>query len=108
MNNKKKDVKTSLRNAKLWLPPESAMDRMVNLINLQMETAGLPMATLPDFLKYDCLRKTSSGEVEYYFGPSGFENIEHLKGKMKRQQKETPQKGQRKKKMVTSTPSKSK
>ncbi|CAC5364010.1 unnamed protein product [Mytilus coruscus] len=99
-----------LRNAKLWLPPESCLERMAELVNLQieyLETTGDSMAKLPNFLEKDCLKITETGEVEYHFGPLARENIEHLLGNQKRQMNETPQKGRRKKeKMLTSTTSK--
>ncbi|CAC5407960.1 unnamed protein product [Mytilus coruscus] len=92
-----------LRNAKLWLPPESCLERMAELVNLQieyLETTGDSMAKLPKFLEKDCLKMTETGEVEFYFGPLARENIEHLLGNHKRQMNETPQKGKRKKKCL--------
>ncbi|CAC5357204.1 unnamed protein product [Mytilus coruscus] len=99
-----------LRNAKLLLlPPKSCLERMAELVNLQiefLETTGDSTAKLPNFLEKDCLKKTETGEVEYHFGPLARENIEHLLGNHTRQMNKTPQKGKRKKKMLTSTPSK--
>ena len=49
-----KGKRDSLKNAKLWLPPESALERIADPIDLQikyLETAGHSMAKLPIFLK---------------------------------------------------------
>ncbi|CAC5418114.1 unnamed protein product [Mytilus coruscus] len=62
--------KSLLRNAKLWLHPESCLERMAELVNLQieyLETTGDSMAKLPNFLEKECLKMTETGEVEYHF-----------------------------------------
>ena len=103
------DSLISLRKANLWLPPESALERMADLINMQieyLETAGVGDAKLPNFLGKDCLRKTDSGDIEYYFGPDAKRSMKELTRISKRQLDDTPQKGRRRKRQVTSTPSK--
>lgn len=106
-----------LRNAQLWMPPESAIRVLADLVQLfvdYLSTAGVPDATLPDFLKCGCLRKNESGQVEYDFGKERHASLaEILKNKpteisSKRKMGATPQKGRRKKKQVTSTPQKEK
>jgi hypothetical protein len=93
-----KGKRDSLKNAKLWLPPESALERIADLIDLQikyLETAGHSMAKLPNFLEKDCLRKTQTGDIEYHFGPNAREDIDQLKERKKRQMKDIPQKGKK-------------
>ncbi|CAC5404200.1 unnamed protein product [Mytilus coruscus] len=100
----------SLRSGQLWLPPESAIERIADIINMQTDylyTTGNPMDLLPNFLGKDCLRKTEDNEVEYYFGPDSKGNVSEISGQ-KRRMENTPQKGRRKKRMTTSTPVKSK
>ncbi|KAH3856425.1 hypothetical protein DPMN_099013 [Dreissena polymorpha] len=62
-----------------WLPSESAVLRLAQLMNLQikyLETMGTHNATLPNFLQSPCLRKISAGEIEYDFGPeSSFQTL---------------------------------
>jgi hypothetical protein len=84
---------------------------MADLIDLQikyLETAGHSMAKLSNFLEKDCLRITQTGDIEYHFGPNAREDIDQLKERKKRQMKDTPQKGRKKKRMLTYTPSKTK
>ena len=98
-----------------WLPPESAILRVAELVQLQvlyLETAGTHDAICPDFLKSSCLHKNCSNEVVYDFGPdSHFTTIEDLptlerpdRIQKKRQLDSTPQKGLRRKRPLTSTP----
>ena len=98
-----------------WLPPESAVRNLGELIQLQiayLETAGHHSAEMPNFLSSSCLKKTQTGEIENYFGPeSHFSSVQDLplpkkiSSVLKRQQNVTPQKGHRKKRaMLTSTP----
>ena len=45
----------NLRDDQMWLPPETALDRMTGLINLQisyLDTVGKPAAPLPDFFPF--------------------------------------------------------
>ncbi|KAH3858112.1 hypothetical protein DPMN_100731 [Dreissena polymorpha] len=56
--------KSGVRTAdpRKWLPPESAVLRLAQLMNLQikyLETMGTHNATLPNFLQNPCLRKSS-------------------------------------------------
>ena len=98
-----------------WLPPESDVRNLGELIQLQiayLETAGYHNAEMPNFLSSSCLKRTQTGEVEYYFGPeSHFNSVQDLpfpkniSSVLKRQRNVTPQKGHRKKRvMLTSTP----
>ena len=69
-----------------WLPPETAVRRLAQLLELQIEyldTVGNHGATLPDFLKKQCLRKTESGEVEYDFGPEACIDVNEEKASTK-------------------------
>lgn len=98
-----------------WLPPESAVRKLAGIVQLQIEylkTAGYHDAEMPDFLADSCIQKTSTGEIEYNFGPeSHFSSLQDLpiprkvSSVLKRQQNTTPQHGQRRKRaMLTSTP----
>ena len=56
-----------------WMPPEASLERLIQLINLQMEylhSAGKHSSHLPNFLQYECLSKDKAGEVRYDFGPA--------------------------------------
>ena len=97
-------------NPQRWLPPETALRRLAQLVELQIEyldTAGHHNATLPNFLGKQCLKKNESGEVEYDFGPEANVNVNDIPS-LKTKQNSTPQKGQRKKRQKmsnkTSTP----
>ena len=117
-----------------WLPPESAMRRLGELVQLQiqyMDTVGKHDAVNPDFLQYSVLQRNSSNEIVYNFGPeSSFKTFEDLpvyvpksqqtktskknastemgrktkKRPEKRHLDSTPQKGLRRKRPLTSTP----
>ena len=106
-----------------WMPPKGALERMGNLIQLQIDylsTAGYSSAPLPNFLASNCLKVTSTGEVEYDFGEDSYLTSSSLseitmstslhtpkKGR-KRLSVDTPQKGRRKKMpLKSSTPLKS-
>ena len=91
-------------NPQRWLPPETAIHRLAQLVELQidyLDTVGRHEATLPNFLDKQCLRKNESGEVEYDFGPEANINVSHIPS-LKTKQTSTPQKGQRKKRQKTS------
>lgn len=110
------------KDPRLWLPPESALLRLCDLLQLQvqyLETAGDHSACLPDFLSCSCLQKNSCGEIEYNFGPDAhFTSFKDLPDQTlikrpatkkdskdnKRQSDSTPQKGTRRKRQLTSTP----
>ena len=97
-----------------WLPPKSAIARLANLIQLQidyLQTAGIHECKLPNFLGTNCLKENKSGEIEYDFGDeSHFQSIKDLPSvetsarKKKRTWEHTPQGGDRKKRQLTSTP----
>ena len=98
-----------------WLPPQSAIARLAELVQLQIEylqTAGNHSSDMPNFLGVSCLRENRSGEIVYDFGNEAhFENLAELPSvvkKKKRSMKGTPQGGARKKrnKPMTSTPRK--
>ena len=60
---------SDLRN---WLPPESALQRLGELVQLQiqyMDMVGKHDAVNPDFLQYSVLQRNSSNEIIYNFGP---------------------------------------
>ena len=62
------------RNPKLWLPPESVIRRLAELIQLQIDylvTVGSHASPQPKFLSKNCLMKTD-GTVEYDFGPDAY------------------------------------
>ena len=87
-----------------WLPPETAVCRLAQLVELQIKylgSVGRHDATLPNFLEKQCLRKNESGEVEYDFGPEASINVNDIPS-LKTKQKDTPQKGKRKKRQKTS------
>ncbi|CAC5423937.1 unnamed protein product [Mytilus coruscus] len=110
----------NIRGLQLWMPPSSVLDKLVLQIGCQVDylmTVGKSNAVLPNFLERGCLRKTESGDIEYHLGPDSF--IGHINdliclnspstGKeqtRKRKQKETPQKGCRRKIPLASTPNK--
>ena len=113
---KKGGFKTN--NPRRWLPPESVVDRLGELFQLQIdyyETAGKHDAKMPDFLGSSCLTKTSAGEVEYDFGPEAkfkalteLPDVKRVKKTTKRQLNDTPQRGARRKhQLIASTPKKS-
>jgi hypothetical protein len=63
------------KDPRRWLPPISALECICKVLNLQIEyylTAGCPSAPLPDFLGGHCLKKASTGEVEYNFGSESY------------------------------------
>lgn len=88
------------KDPKRWLPPESAIRRLAELIQLQIDyllIAGYHDKELPDFLKKRCLRKTDD-HTEYDFGPDAhFVSIDSLpvinktRRSSKRTQEDTPQ-----------------
>ena len=96
-----------------WLPPENVMRRVANLIQFQIEylqTLGKHDADMPNFTSKPCLKKTSTGEIEYDFGPDACMPLVPQtmfvtpKKNKKRMQIETPKKGNGRKKTRTSTP----
>ena len=104
-------------NPRKWLPPQTALSRMAELINLQiqyLDSAGTASAALPDFLAADCLQKSKTGEIEYNFGSDSFLSNTELssliprtpvKTGKKRLAEGTPQKGRRRKiPLKSSTP----
>lgn len=97
-----------VRHPQQWMPPESALRRVVQLVDFQLQyllIAGDSGADLPDFLSKECLKRTDDGEIEYDFGPEAHMTLSFPSNK--RQNQSTPQKGQRKKRQLTSTPKKS-
>lgn len=91
------------------MPPESALRRVVQLVDFQLQyliTAGDSGAKLPDFLSRECLKRTENGDIEYDFGPDAHVLSVLDVQSEKRQSDHTPQKGRRKKRMLTSTPTK--
>ena len=69
------EVTRQCSNPQLWMPPASAMVKVADLVDLQIKylmTAGKHDAPLPNFMSSGCLRKTSTGEVEYDLGPDVF------------------------------------
>ena len=98
-----------------WLPPESVMRRVANLVQFQIDyfdTLGKHDADMPDFASRPCLTTTESGNTEYDFGPEvHMENVPQTifttpKKDKKRLRVETPRKGLGRKKTRTSTPKK--
>ena len=71
-----------------------------------MLTAGDHAAPLPDFLAYSCLKKSTTGEIEYDFGNESRINVTNLLNiSQKRKLEETPKKKERKRKtLFASTP----
>ena len=105
-------------NPRRWLPPESCIERLGELFQLQIdyiETAGKHDAKMPDFLRSSCLTKTSTGEVEYDLGPEAkftalkdLPEVKRVRKTTKRQLNDTPQRGARRKhQLIASTPKKS-
>ena len=69
------NVNSNCSNPQLWMPPASSMSKVADLINLQieyLETAEVHEAQLPNFMSSGCLKKTSTGEIEYDLGPDAF------------------------------------
>ena len=103
------------KDPKRWLPPESAVLRLAELIQLQIDyllTVGFHEKELPDFLSKNCLKRID-GRIEYDLGPDAhFEFLDSLPtvrkidSAMKRSPDDTPQKGERRKQPKTSTPMK--
>ena len=102
------------KDPRKWLPPETAINRLGELVQIDyLQNAGIHEAVNPNFLLSNTLKQNSSGEIEYDFGPdSRFASFEELpcyqpdkrkQGKRKRQMNYTPQKGMRRKRVVTST-----
>lgn len=93
---------SALRNPQLWMPPRSAIDQLADIVNLQilyLLTAGDHAAPLPDFLAYSCLKKSTTGEIEYDFGHESRINVTNLLNiSQKRKLEETPQKKRKEKK----------
>lgn len=112
-----------------WMPPESALEHLAQLIDLQIAylyTAGHHDAETPDFLSKDCLVKNTAGHINYYLGTNThvikkedavtitetelrekLKTAKKDKPRKKRSQIETPQKGDRRKRRpLTSTPRK--
>lgn len=65
------------RNPQLWMPPPTALEKIVGLLMSQLEyrfTVGDPQAGLPDFLHNGGLKKTKEGEIEYDMGAESYTN----------------------------------
>ena len=84
--------------------------KMAALVQLQIDylmSAGEANAPLPDFMGTGCL-KLNNGIIQYDFGPDAKADVSSLKHKdtteKKRKPDDTPQKGQRRKRVLTSTP----
>lgn len=71
-----------IRHPAAWMPPKSALLKVVQLINCHiayMMTVSEHGATLPDFSKYECLEKDDKGAVQYNFGTDvKVENVQSL------------------------------
>ena len=91
------------------------MSKVADLINLQieyLETTGVHEAQLPNFMSSGCLKKTSTGEIEYDLGPDAFSacplkaiiSSPKKRTSQKRKAVQTPQKGHQRKLPLTSTP----
>ena len=101
------------KDPKKWLPPESAIHRFADIVQLQIDyllTAGCHEKELPDFLSKGCLVKRD-GCIEYDFGPEAhFSSTDSLpvvsqsETANKRVNENTPQAGARRKRPLTSTP----
>ena len=101
------------KDPKRWLPPESAIRRLADIVQLQIDyllIAGFHEKELPDFLSKGCLVK-KDGHIEYDFGPDAhFLSIDTLpvvsemEESKKRGNEDTPQAGARRKRPLTSTP----
>ena len=92
------------------MSPESAIARLADLVNHQIKYlngAGCHDVKLPDTESCLCFH-ISDGEIEYDFGAdSHIASLYEITACMKRKGEHTPQKGERKKKSMTSTPKKS-
>jgi len=98
-----------------WLPPESVMRAIAQLVQLQIDyfsTLGKHDADLPNFSTASCLKLNVDGSIKYNFGPDVFQpNVPQTvfltpKKNKKRVNVETPKKGKSRKKIKTSTPRK--
>lgn len=95
-----------------WLPPQSAVERFADLIQLQIEylqSASFHDHRMPNFRECKCLKENASGEIEYDFGEeSHFQSVDDLPcvtvKSQKRSSQDTPQGGARRKRQLTSTP----
>ena len=108
------------------MPPQTALDSVAGIMDLQikyLETVGSNESAMPNFLQKGCLTKTESGDIEYDFGPDvHVKSIDSLqpctttrakikptpavKRRKEQTTAETPRKGYRKKRQMTSTPAK--
>ena len=102
-----------LRNPQLWLPPETVLNKVADLIDLQIEylqTAGKAAGSLPDFLGRGCLIRTDEGKIEYNFGVDSQVELNLLESRTVKRQSDTlftPTKAERKKRsFMCSTPKK--
>ncbi|MEW8546925.1 MAG: hypothetical protein AB2693_25705 [Candidatus Thiodiazotropha sp.] len=103
----------SMKDPKRWLPPESAIRRLAEIVQLQIDyllTAGVHEKELPDFLSKSCFKK-QDGDIEFDFGEDAhFVSIDRLpvveafSSRSKRTNEDTPQAGARRKRPLTSTP----
>ena len=61
----------TLKDSKLWLPPSSAILQLGKNVQCLIDyylCSGHHYYKLPNFLTKGCLRKTNSGEKEFYLG----------------------------------------
>ncbi|XP_067660602.1 uncharacterized protein [Haliotis asinina] len=77
------------RNPNLWMPPKTALQKIVKLINCHIQylmTVWNHEADLPDFIASGCLTKHKEGAIEYNLGPDVHCNeVEKLLGKSERE-----------------------
>ena len=91
-----------VRDLRMWMPPKSAVLRLADLINLQVEylnLAGHHDRIMSDICASSCFSVNDDGDVEYDFGMDS--HISSLQSVIctnpKRKGEETPQKGNRRK-----------
>ncbi|XP_052103068.1 uncharacterized protein LOC127736539 [Mytilus californianus] len=59
------------KHPKFWMPPKSALIKVTKLINCQIKylfTVWTHDAVLPNFLAEGCLKKDTTGSIQYDFG----------------------------------------
>lgn len=108
----KDHITAPLRSSQMWLPPEMAIRRIGELINIFLDYisgVGNHSASLPDFSNNSCLQMNDDGIYHYDFGDCARMNIPNLMKTVcvepsKRKHEDTPQKGGRRKFPLTSTP----
>lgn len=75
-------VNAKIKHPTYWMPPKSALEQFVKLINCQITylfMLGKPDAKLPDFSSLGPFQKDSGGNIAYDLGPEvGINNLNEV------------------------------